>query len=44
MALASADATIEEEDNYKKKLLALKRGFMEDLLSGMVRVNHLIEE
>ena len=44
MALASADATIEEEDNYKQKLLALKRGLMEDLLSGAVRVNHLIKE
>jgi len=43
-ALASTDATIEEEDNYRQKLLALKRGLMEDLLSGTVRVNHLIKE
>ena len=40
----SCDKAIVEEVNYKQKLLALKRGLMEDLLSGAVRVNHLIEE
>ena len=42
--LASADEAIEKEIAYKNKLLAIKRGLMEDLLSGKVRVNHLIEK
>ncbi|MCJ7728522.1 MAG: restriction endonuclease subunit S, partial [Sedimentisphaerales bacterium] len=37
-----ADEAIEKEVAYKNKLLAVKRGLMEDLLSGKVRTNHLI--
>lgn len=33
---------IEAEQTYKQKLLSLKRGLMEDLLTGKVRVNHLL--
>lgn len=42
--LSSADEAIEKEEAYKQKLLAIKRGLMEDLLSGKVRVNKLIRE
>jgi type I restriction enzyme S subunit len=42
--LSSADSAIEKEEAYKNKLLAIKRGLMEDLLSGKVRVNKLIKE
>ena len=42
--LFSADEAIEKEEAYKNKLLALKRGLMDDLLSGKVRVNKLIKE
>ncbi|MFC1658900.1 restriction endonuclease subunit S, partial [Candidatus Omnitrophota bacterium] len=42
--LTSSDDAIEKEEVYKQKLLALKSGLMEDLLSGIVRVNHLIGE
>ena len=41
--LSRADEAIEIEEIYKQKLFALKRGLMEDLLSGTVRVNHLIK-
>jgi type I restriction enzyme S subunit len=40
--LTTADEAIEKEDAYKNKLLAVKHGAMEDLLSGKVRTNHLI--
>jgi len=43
-ALSGVTMVINNEDNYKQKLLTLKRGLMEDLLSGTVRVNHLIKE
>lgn len=42
--LSSADEAIEKEEAYKQKLLAIKHGLMEDLLSGKVRVNKLIRE
>jgi len=38
------DKTIEKEQNYKEKLERIKQGLMEDLLTGKVRVNHLIKE
>lgn len=44
VVLSSADEAIEKEEAYKNKLLALKRGLMDDLLSGKVRVNKLIKE
>lgn len=34
--------SIKKEETYKQKLLSLKRGLMEDLLTGKVRVNSLI--
>lgn len=40
--LFSADELIKKEEKYKHKLLATKRGLMEDLLTGSVRVNGLI--
>lgn len=40
--LSQADETIQKEETYKQKLLSLKRGLMEDLLTGKVRVNHLL--
>lgn len=40
--LSSADDAIEKEECYRLKLLAIKRGLIDDLLSGKVRVNHLI--
>lgn len=42
--LSSAAEAIEKEEACKNKLLAIKRGLMEDLLSGKVRVNKLIRE
>lgn len=42
--LSSADEAIEKEEAYKNKLLAIKRGLMDDLLNGKVRVNKLIKE
>ncbi|MCX6685051.1 MAG: restriction endonuclease subunit S [Methanoregula sp.] len=40
--LSHTDKAIELEESYKQKLLALRYGLMDDLLSGKVRVNHLI--
>ena len=41
--LSQADETIQKEETYKQKLLSLKSGLMEDLLTGKVRVvNHLL--
>ena len=42
--LSQIDEAIEKEKNYKEKLERIKQGLMEDLLTGKVRVNHLIEE
>lgn len=42
--LSQIDETIEKEEQYKQKLERLKKGLMEDLLTGKVRVNHLITE
>ncbi len=42
--LSQIDETIEKEQKYKEKLERIKQGFMEDLLTGKVRVNHLIEK
>jgi len=42
--LSKIDKTIEKEQQYKAKLQRIKRGLMEDLLIGKVRVNHLIEK
>jgi len=42
--LSQIDEVIEREQKYKEKLERIKKGLMEDLLSGKVRVNHLIEE
>jgi len=42
--LSQIDKTIEKEEQYKEKLKRLKQGLMEDLLTGKVRVNHLVEE
>ncbi len=42
--LSQIDETIEKEQKYKEKLERLKQGLMEDLLTGKVRVNHLINE
>jgi type I restriction enzyme S subunit len=42
--LSQIDQTIEKEEQYKEKLERLKQGLMQDLLTGKVRVNHLIEE
>ena len=41
--LSQVDEVIEKEENYKRKLESLKRGLMEDLLTGKVRVNPLLE-
>lgn len=40
--LSQSDDAIQKEEVYKQKLLSLKRGLMEDLLTGKVRVNSLI--
>jgi type I restriction enzyme S subunit len=42
--LSQIDQTIEKEEHYKEKLQNIKQGLMEDLLTGKVRVNHLVEE
>jgi len=42
--LSQIDKTIEKEKKYKQKLERIKQGLMEDLLTGKVRVNHLIKE
>ncbi|MEM5882492.1 MAG: restriction endonuclease subunit S, partial [Candidatus Aenigmatarchaeota archaeon] len=42
--LSQVDKAIEKEQNYKEKLKRLKQGLMEDLLTGKVRVNNLINE
>jgi type I restriction enzyme S subunit len=42
--LTQIDQAIEKEEKYKEKLERLKQGLMQDLLTGKVRVNHLIEE
>ncbi|MDI6604510.1 MAG: restriction endonuclease subunit S [Thermoanaerobacteraceae bacterium] len=42
--LSQIDEAIEKEKSYKEKLEGIKKGLMEDLLTGKVRVNHLIEE
>jgi type I restriction enzyme S subunit len=42
-ALTASDEAIAKEEAYRQKLLALKRGLMEDLLTGKVRVTELID-
>jgi type I restriction enzyme S subunit len=42
--LSQIDETIEKEQKYKEKLERIKQGLMQDLLTGKVRVNSLIEE
>lgn len=42
--LSQIDETIEKEEKYKEKLERIKRGLMEDLLTGKVRINHMIGE
>jgi type I restriction enzyme S subunit len=42
--LSQIDEVIEKEERYKEKLERIKQGLMQDLLTGKVRVNHLIEE
>jgi len=42
--LSQIDKTIEKEQQYKEKLKRIKQGLMGDLLTGKVRVNHLIKE
>jgi len=42
--LSQIDETIKKEQKYKEKLERIKHGLMEDLLTGKVRVNHLIEK
>lgn len=42
--LSQIDETIEKEQRYKEKLERIKQGLMDDLLTGKVRVNHLIKE
>lgn len=37
-----ANDTVTEEEIYKKKLVSLKQGLMNDLLSGKVSIKHLI--
>ena len=41
--LSQIDRIIEREQRYKAKLERIKQGLMEDLLTGKIRVNHLIE-
>jgi type I restriction enzyme S subunit len=41
--LTQIDQAIEKEEKYKQKLERLKKGLMEDLLTGKVRVNKLLE-
>jgi len=42
--LSQIDQTIEKEQQYKEKLERIRQGLMQDLLTGKVRVNHLLEE
>ena len=42
--LSQIDETIEKEEKYKEKLERIKKGLMEDLLTGKVRVNNLIKK
>jgi len=42
--LSKIDLIIQKEKKYKEKLKRIKQGLMEDLLTGKVRVNHLIKE
>ena len=42
--LTATNEVIANEEHYKQKLLAIKHGLMDDLLSGKVRVNHLIKK
>lgn len=42
--LSQADGAMQQEETFRQKLLAIKRGLMDDLLSGKVRVNHLIDQ
>jgi len=42
--LSQIDNTIKKEEAYKQKLERIKKGLMEDLLTGRVRVNKLIKE
>ncbi len=42
--LSQVDETIEKEQGYKEKLEEIKRGLMEDLLTGKVRVNKLLKK
>jgi len=42
--LSQIDNTIEKEEAYKQKLDRIKKGLMEDLLTGRVRVNKLIKK
>ncbi|MCD6540206.1 MAG: restriction endonuclease subunit S [Candidatus Omnitrophica bacterium] len=42
--LSQIDEVIEREQKYKQKLERIKQGLMEDLLTGKVRINCLIEE
>ncbi|RZN65487.1 MAG: restriction endonuclease subunit S [Candidatus Methanoliparum thermophilum] len=44
LILSQIDEIIEKEERYKEKLERIKQGLMEDLLTGKIRVNHLIEE
>jgi type I restriction enzyme S subunit len=40
--LSNVDGVLEKERSYKQKLLSLKQGLVNDLLSGKVRVNTLL--
>ncbi|GEM_PF-607942 len=40
--LSTVDKKIEKEKEYKEKLQEIKKGLMQDLLTGKVRVNNLI--
>lgn len=42
--LSQIDQVIEKEEAYRQKLEKIKKGLMEDLLTGKMRVNKLIEE
>ncbi len=42
--LLSVERAIDVENAYARKLVSLKRGIMDDLLTGKVRVNHLIKQ
>jgi type I restriction enzyme S subunit len=42
--LSQANCLVEAEIAYRDKLCSLKRGLMEDLLSGKVRVNRLLKQ